>query len=122
MIKGNKNNTVNVQAKKIVDNYKEYLKGISSSESNKIRKLKIINKNEQVLNKSIKPLNNKLLSNDKSEIFQKIKRLNNYYYSNIIIKNNKKLLELKKNRKNSNNITKSFSKSFVIENPFLRKK
>ena len=122
MIKENKNNTVNIQAKKIVDNYNEYLKGISSSESNKIRKLKIINKNEQVLNKSIKPLNNKLLSNDKSEIFQNIKRLNNYYYSNIIIKNNKKLLELKKNRKNFNNITKSFSKSFVIENPFLRKK
>ena len=102
------------------------MKGISSFESNKIRKLKIIKKNEQVLNKSIKPINNKLLSNDKSEIFQNIKKLNNYYYSNIIIKNNKKLFELKKlnsnRKKNMDDFSKSISKSIIIENSTSRKK
>ena len=104
------------------------MKGISSSESNKTKRktIYIAKKNNQVVNRSIKPLNNKLSLNDKSEIFQNIKKLNKYNYSNIIVKNNKKLFQLKKlistGRKNLEDMSKEISKSIVIENPFIRKK
>ena len=121
-------NKSNKHIRIIDDNYKEYLKGISSSESNKTKRktIYIAKKNNQVVNRSIKPLNNKLSLNDKSEIFQNMKKLNKYNYSNIIVKNNKKLFQLKKlistGRKNLEDMSKEISKSIVIENPFIRKK
>ena len=121
-------NKSNEHVKIIDDNYKEYLKGISSSESNvtKRKTIYIIKKNNQVLNKSIKPSNNKLSLNDKSENFQHMIKINKYNYSNIIVKNNKKLCQLKKlisnGRKNLDDMSKEISKSIVIENPFIRKK
>ena len=126
--KNKENNKSNEHVKIVDDNYKEYLKGISSSESNKTKRktINIIKKNNQFLNKSLKSLKNKLLLNDKSGIFQQVKRLDKYHYSNIIIKNNKKLIELKKlisnERKNMDDLSKEISKSIIIENPFIRKK
>ena len=87
----------NLRAKiKIIDNiYNEYLKGISSSESNK-RIKRIMNKNiNNIINKSLKSLKDRLSFDDKNELFRHIKRLKKYNYSSIIIKNNKSLLESK---------------------------
>ena len=126
--KNKENNKSNEKVKIIDDNYKEYLKGISSSESNKTKRrtINIIKKNNQFSNKTLKSIKNKLLLNDKSGIFQHVKRLDKYHYSNIIIKNNKKLIELKKiisnERKNLDDLSKEISKSIIIENPFIRKK
>ena len=121
-------NKSNENEKIIDDNYNEYLKDISSSESNNIKfePNSLIKKSGKVPNKRLKSLNNKLPLNDKSEINQYIKRLNKYNYSNIIIKNNKKLFELKKlnsnRKKNMDDFSKSISKSIVIENSTSRKK
>ena len=121
-------NKSNENEKIIDDNYNEYLKDISSSESNNIKFEPniLFKKSGKVSNKRLKPLNNKLPLNDKSEINQYIKRLNKYNYSNIIIKNNKKLFELKKlnsnRKKNMDDFSKSISKSIVIENSTSRKK
>ena len=118
----------NGQEKIIDDNYNEYLKGISSSETNncKIEEKNFTIKKPNVLNKRLKPLNNNLSLNENSEIYQYIQRLNKYNYSSIIIKNNKKLHELKKliieRRKNLDDFSKSINKSIVIENHFSRKK
>ena len=59
----------NLRAKiKIIDNiYNEYLKGISSSESNK-RIKRIMNKNiNNIINKSLKSLKDRLSFDDKNE-------------------------------------------------------
>ena len=107
----------------IYDNYNEYLKGISSSYSNDSeRETKNINKNvNKFIFKSLKPLKNKLLLNDKRKIFPNQKRTNINNISDIMTKNNKKFFKVdilfsnKKDNQNSN-------KSIVIENLFLRKK
>ena len=118
----------NEQEKIIDDNYNEYLKGISSSETNncKIEEKNFTIKKPNVLNKRLKPLNNNLSIKENSEIYQYIKRLNKYNYSSIIIKNNKKLHELKKlileRRKSLDDFSKNINKSIVIENHFFRKK
>ena len=87
----------------IDDNYKEYLKDISSSNSNKSKR-KEKNKNESLENKN--------------EIFRRIKIINKPKYSN--------LLEFSKitsdRRKILNENNKTIIKTIIIENPFLRKK
>ncbi len=103
--------------KKIIDdNYKEYLKDISSSESNKS-----IKKNNKGINKSLEYLENKLSLKDKDGIFKRIKIIKKYNYSNININNNNKFFEFKKydsdRRKNLNN-NKIIIKTILIENPF----
>ena len=90
----------------IDDNYKEYLKDITSAESNKSKsERKNINKhNPKLMIKNLKQIKFEIPLNDKNEIFQYKKRLNKYNYSNMLIKNNKKLFEFKKfisNRKKS---------------------
>ena len=112
----------------IDDNYKEYLKDITSAESNKSKsERKNINKqNPKLMIKNLKQIKFEIPLNDKNEIFQYKKRLNKYNYSNMLIKNNKKLFEFKKfvtNRKKSlDDINRSISKSMIIENLVFGKK
>ena len=112
----------------IDDNYKEYLKDITSAESNKSKsERKNINKqNPKLMIKNLKQIKFEIPLNDKNEIFQYKKRLNKYNYSNMLIKNNKKLFEFKKfvtNRKKSlDDINRSISKSITIENLVFGKK
>ena len=112
----------------IDDNYKEYLKEITSAESNKSKtERKNINKqNPKLMIKNLKQIKFEIPLNDKNEIFQYKKRLNKYNYSNMLIKNSKKLFEFKKfvsNRKKSlDDINRSISKSIIIENLVFGKK
>jgi len=117
-----KNKNLNEKEKIIDDNYKEYLKGISSDESDENKtKSKIFNKkNNKVKFNKIK---NKILLFDKSDIYSNIKRINNNSNSNIIIKNNNNKYSRFKtfiiNRKKS---FENVSKSINIKNSILRKK
>ena len=119
--KNNNNDIIDV-------NYKEYLKDITSAESNKSKsERKNINKqNPKLMIKNLKQIKFEIPLNDKNEIFQYKKRLNKYNYSNMLIKNNKKLFEFKKfvtNRKKSlDDINRSISKSMIIENLVFGKK
>ena len=112
----------------IDDNYKEYLKDITSAESNKSKseRKNINRKNPKLMIKNLKQIKFEIPLNDKNEIFQYKKRLNKYNYSNMLIKNNKKLFEFKKfvtNRKKSlDDINRSISKSMIIENLVFGKK
>ena len=113
----------------IIDvNYKEYLKDITSAESNKSKseRKNINRKNPKLMIKNLKQIKFEIPLNDKNEIFQYKKRLNKYNYSNMLIKNNKKLFEFKKfisNRKKSlDDINRSISKSIIIENLVFGKK
>ena len=113
----------------IIDvNYKEYLKDITSAESNKSKseRKNINRKNPKLMIKNLKQIKFEIPLNDKNEIFQYKKRLNKYNYSNMLIKNNKKLFEFKKfvsNRKKSlDDINRSISKSMIIENLVFGKK
>ena len=112
----------------IDDNYKEYLKEVTSAESNKSKtERKNINKqNPKLMIKNLKQIKFEIPLNDKNEIFQYKKRLNKYNYSNMLIKNSKKLFEFKKfisNRKKSlDDINRSISKSIIIENLVFGKK
>ena len=112
----------------IDDNYKEYLKDITSAESNKNKseRKNINRKNPKLMIKNLKQIKFEIPLNDKNEIFQYKKRLNKYNYSNMLIKNNKKLFEFKKfvtNRKKSlDDINRSISKSIIIENLVFGKK
>ena len=112
----------------IDDNYKEYLKDITSAESNKSKseRKNINRKNPKLMIKNLKQIKFEIPLNDKNEIFQYKKRLNKYNYSNMLIKNNKKLFEFKKfisNRKKSlDDINRSISKSIIIENLVFGKK
>ena len=108
----------------IDDNYNEYLKDISSSDSNKSnRETKNINiKNQKFLIKKSKSLKYKLALNIcQKEIKQYTKRINKYNNSNITIKNNNNLLEFKKPFTNRMKL-EDISKCITIENPILRKK
>ena len=112
----------------IDDNYKEYLKDITSAESNKSKseRKNINRKNPKLMIKNLKQIKFEIPLNDKNEIFQYKKRLNKYNYSNMLIKNSKKLFEFKKfisNRKKSlDDINRSISKSIIIENLVFGKK
>ena len=112
--KNNKNNNVIEKEKIIDDNYNEYLKGISSTLSNK-SKSEVKRLSRQNHKNKIKNLKNYLLLYDKSDIYQNIKRINNNRSSTMIKQNNKFFFNRSQSLKNIN-------KSVSIENPLLRKK
>ena len=117
-----KNKNLNEKEKIIDDNYKEYLKGISSDESDENKtKSKIFNKKNNIV--KFNKIKNKILLFDKSDIYSNIKRINNNSNSNIIIKNNNNKYSRFKtfiiNRKKS---FENVSKSINIKNSILRKK
>jgi hypothetical protein len=122
----NKNCSKSKEKEKNIDDiYNEYLRDVSSSESNKIKSKSknIIKKKYKYKICSIKSLKNKLLLNDKSEISQNIKRINENDNSNKKLRNNNnnyiKYMKLKLDRRK---ILEDNSKSIVIKNPLLRKK
>ena len=126
--KENKGYKGNYELKKndkiIDDNYNEYLKGISSSESNKSKsEVNILSKkNNEISFKKIKPWKSKLLLNDRSENAKTLKRLNQFNYSNIMFRNNKKLLQFRKLNSNKRKISDDISNSIIIENHAVREK
>ena len=126
--KENKGYKGNYELKKndkiIDDNYNEYLKGISSSESNKSKSEANIlsKKNNEISFKKIKPWKSKLLLNDRSENAKTLKRLNQFNYSNIMFRNNKKLLQFRKLNSNKRKISDDISNSIIIENHAVREK
>ena len=109
-----KNNKLNEKEKIIDDDYKEYLKAIPSTESNKsISKDKKLNKKNHKT--KIKNLKINALLYDKTDIYHNIKRIKINNNSNIILKNNAnkfpKLNKIVLNRKNNlENINKSINK------------
>ena len=109
-----KNNKLNEKEKIIDDDYKEYLKAIPSTESNKsISKDKKLNKKNPKT--KIKNLKINALLYDKTDIYHNIKRIKINNNSNIIFKNNAnkfpKLNKIVLNRKNNlENINKSINK------------
>ena len=113
-----KNNKLNEKEKIIDDDYKEYLKAIPSTESNKsISKDKKLNKKN--LKTKIKNLKINALLYDKTDIYHNIKRIKINNNSNIILKNNAnkfpKLNKIVLNRKNNlENINKSINKSINL--------
>ena len=113
-----KNNKLNEKEKIIDDDYKEYLKAIPSTESNKsISKDKKLNKKNPKT--KIKNLKINALLYDKTDIYHNIKRIKINNNSNIILKNNAnkfpKLNKIVLNRKNNlENINKSFNKNINL--------
>ena len=113
-----KNNKLIEKEKIIDDDYKEYLKAIPSTESNKsISKDKKLNKKNPKT--KIKNLKINALLYDKTDIYHNIKRIKINNNSNIILKNNAnkfyKLNKIVLNRKNNlENINKSFNKSINL--------
>ena len=113
-----KNNKLIEKEKIIDDDYKEYLKAIPSTESNKsISKDKKLNKKN--LKTKIKNLKINALLYDKTDIYHNIKRIKINNNSNIILKNNAnkfpKLNKIVLNRKNNlENINKSINKSINL--------
>ena len=113
-----KNNKLNEKEKIIDDDYKEYLKAIPSTESNKsISKDKKLNKKNPKT--KIKNLKINALLYDKTDIYHNIKRIKINNNSNIILKNNAnkfpKLNKIVLNRKNNlDNINKSINKSINL--------
>ena len=109
----------------IDDNYNEYLKDISSSDSNKSKIETTRNKNfknQKVLKQKSKSLKYKLSLNFfQKEIKQYKKRINKYNNSNVTIKNNNNLLDYRKPFTNRMKL-EDISKCITIENPILRKK
>ena len=102
------------QEKIIYDNYNEYLKSISSSESNESLtevKRKIKKNNTPRIN-NLKPLTKKLSLYNKEDIYHNIKRINknrnNFEFDKFIINRRKALLNIGKND--------------VIKNPVIRKR
>ena len=113
-----KNNKLIEKEKIIDDDYKEYLKAIPSTESNKsISKDKKLNKKNPKT--KIKNLKINALLYDKTDIYHNIKRIKINNNSNIILKNNAnkfpKLNKIVLNRKNNlENVNKSFNKSINL--------
>ena len=113
-----KNNKLIEKEKIIDDDYKEYLKAIPSTESNKsISKDKKLNKKN--LKTKIKNLKINALLYDKIDIYHNIKRIKINNNSNIILKNNAnkfpKLNKIVLNRKNNlENINKIINKSINL--------
>ena len=115
-----KENNKSKENKKIIDDvYNEYLKGISSSESDQSKsETNIVSKkNHKIVIKKIKPLNDKF---DKGLMAQSLKQqIQNNYFSNMMFKNLFKFKRIISNRKK---FFDDISKSIAIENHALRKK
>lgn len=121
-IEDKENNLINKE--KIIDeNYNEYLKDISSSESNKSKsKSGSKNKNKKCRKVKIKNLKNKILLFNKAEIYRNSNGINKNKNSYKIIENNSKFFGLNKIMINRPKINDDISKSIDLENPILRKK
>ena len=121
----NKNCNISKGKEKIIDDiYNEYLRGISSSESNKSKsKSKNLSKNKYQ-NKicSIKSLKNKFLLKSKNEISQSIRKINENNNSNKNIKNHFNFTKYIKFNLDRRKILEDNCKSIAIKNPLLRKK
>ena len=110
----------------INDNYKEYLKSISSSESNKskseINKLIKRNRNHKI--KNLQSLLNKSTIYEKKNIYSNTKRTNktNNSYTKIKKDNYNKILKLKKFISHRSKFLEHINKSITIGNPNLKEK
>ena len=118
-----KENNKSKENKKIIDDvYNEYLKGISSSESDQSKsETNIVSeKNHKIVIKKIKPLNDKF---HKGLMAQSLKQqIQNNYFSNMMFKNYKNLFKFKRIISNRKKFLDDISKSIAIENHALRKK
>ena len=111
------------QEKIIYDNYNEYLKGISSSESNESLtevKRKIKKNNTPRIN-NLKPLIKKLSLYNKEDIYHNIKRINKNRNSSIILGNSNNF-EFDKFIINRRKALLNIGKNDVIKNPVIRKR
>ena len=113
------------QEKIIDDNYNEYLKSISSSESNKSKNdtnnISKLNFNHKMNN--LTPLINKSSIYDKMDIYSNIKRVNKNKITRIIKKdNNIEILKIRKLASYRRKFLKNINKNITLENLILRKK
>ena len=110
----------------INDNYKEYLKGISSSESNKSKSEinKLIKRNLNHKIKNLQSLLNKSIIYEKKNIYSNTKRTNktNNSYTKIKKDNYNKILKLKKFIPHRSKFLEHINKSITIGNPNLKEK
>ena len=119
----NKNCNISKGKEKNIDDiYKEYLNGISSSESNKSKSKNLSKKKYQYKICSIKSLKNKFLLNSKNEISQSIRKINENNNSNKNIKNHFNFTKYIKFNLDRRKILEDNCKSIAIKNPLLRKK
>ena len=117
----NKQNNIINKEKIIDDNYNEYLKDISSSESNTSKNgAKNINKKSPKI--KLKNLKNNILLFNKAELYRKRNKINKNKNSNKKIENNNKLFGLNKINIKRPKIFDDISKSIDLENTILRKK
>ena len=116
----------NQEQEKIIDyNYNEYLKSISSSESNKSKNdtnnISKLNFNHKMNN--LTPLINKSSIYDKMDIYSNIKRVNKNKITRIIKKdNNIEILKIRKLASYRRKFLKNINKNITLENLILRKK
>ena len=111
-----------IKKEKIIDdNYNEYLKGISLSNTNRIKReiTKLSKKNHKA---KIKSLKNDIFSYDKADIYHNIKRINNNNNNLSPIKTNKNFFKFKKYISNRNKSLEDIIKNNDIENNIIRKK
>ena len=111
------------QEKIIYDNYNEYLKSISLSESNESLtevKRKIKKNNTPRIN-NLKPLIKKLSLYNKEDIYHNIKRINKNRNSSIILGNSNNF-EFDKFIINRRKALLNIGKNDVIKNPVIRKR
>ena len=116
--KEGKNHNESIEQEKIINNnFNEYLKDVSSSDSNKSKsEAKNENlKNHKYLIKKVKPLKNKLSFKETNKIYKYMQRMKKTYDLNMVI-NNKKFIPNK--RINLEDI----NKDIIILNPVSRKK
>jgi hypothetical protein len=113
-----KNNSLIENEKIIDDNYNEYLKGISSTVSNKSR-IDVKRLSCRKHKNKIKNLKNYILLYDKYDIYHNIKKINNNN-SNTMIKKNNKFFKIKKFVFNRSQNMKNINRSVSIENPIIR--
>ena len=110
----------------INDNYKEYLKSISSSESNKSKSEinKLIKRNLNHKIKNLQSLLNKSTIYEKKNIYSNTKRTNktNNSYTKIKKDNYNKILKLKKFIPHRSKFLEHINKSITIGNPNLKEK
>ena len=119
----NKNCNISKGKEKNIDDiYKEYLNGISSSESNKSKSKNLSKKKYQYKICSIKSLKNKFLLNSKNEISQSIRKINENNNSNKNIKNHFNFTKYIKFNLDRRKILEDNCKNIAIKNPLLRKK
>ena len=117
--KEGKNHNESIEQEKIIinNNLNEYLKDVSSSDSNKSKsEAKNENlKNHKFIIKKLKPLKNKLSLKETNKIYKYMQRMKKTYDLNMVI-NNKKFIPNK--RINLEDI----NKDIIILNPVSRKK